>query len=95
MKKVKLIIALLMCLVSSISFGQSFSITPTGLMNSEILTDDFVIINIENNKSSSEIYNNLMSYITTTYVNGNKNADSKTIENEYIDLILIYQKYLN
>lgn len=72
-------------LMYSISYGQTFSVTPEGLKNTDDLDKTFVVLNIEG-KTSKQLFDASIKYITKNYENPDKVIKGK-LENEYIKFV--------
>ena len=64
----KKLLVLTMVLVSFVSYGQEFSITPVGLKDKSNNEKTFVVINVEG-KTAKQLYDNAILYVNTTYKN--------------------------
>ena len=75
----------LLIFMSTISFGQKLTVTPSGLKNSDDINLSYVVINVDG-KNSKELYQNTIKYITKNYSNPDQVIKAK-IENEYIRFV--------
>lgn len=78
--------------ISSISYGQKLSVTPTGLRDANDLEKTFVVINADG-KTSKELYDNALKYINKNYKSPDDVIKGKT-DGEYLKFITHIENFL-
>ena len=68
MTSFKTLLIIFFIAISSLSFGQKFSVTPNGLRDEKSIEKSYLVINAEG-KNARQLYDNALKYITKTYKN--------------------------
>ena len=92
MKNMKNLILLSLIVLSTLTYGQSLSVTPNGLVDSQNNEKKFVVINAEG-KTASQLYDNAVKYINKTYKSPEDVIKGKT-EGEYLKFITHVSNFL-
>lgn len=88
----KKIILLTLMALSTMTYGQQFNVTPSGLRDSNDNEKTFVVINAEG-KTAKQLYDNALKFINKNYKNPDDVIKGKT-EGEYLRFITHVSNFL-